>query len=61
VIDEVYRTLEAVRDAGTSLLIVEQYVGHALKIADDVAVLTKGEVEYFGPKEDLGDLSEMLL
>jgi branched-chain amino acid transport system ATP-binding protein len=61
VIDEVYRTLTAVRDAGTTLLIVEQYVGHALQIADEVAVLTKGRVEFQGPTDELGDLSQWLL
>ena len=61
VIDEVYRNLAAVRDAGTTLLLVEQYVGHALQIADEVAVLTKGTVAFRGPTDDLGDLSEWLL
>ena len=46
VVDEVYRTLETIRDAGTTLLIVEQHVHHALAIADDAIVLVKGEVAY---------------
>ena len=49
VVDEVYRTLETIRDAGTTLLIVEQHVHHALAIADDAIVLVKGEVAYCGP------------
>lgn len=61
VIDEVYRTLRAVREAGTTLLIVEQYVGHALQIADAVVVLTKGRVSFQGPTNELGDLSQWLL
>ena len=61
VIDEVYRKLRAVRDAGTTLLIVEQYVGHALQIADEVAVLTKGTGRFQGADDDLGDLSQWLL
>lgn len=61
VVDEVYRTLELVRDAGTTLLIVEQYVGHALAIADEVAVLTKGVVAHHGPARDADDLAEWLL
>ena len=61
VIDEVYRTLQAVREAGTTLLIVEQYVGHALQIADEVVVLTKGRVSFQGATNELGDLSEWLL
>ena len=61
IVDEVYTTLRTIRDAGTTLLIVEQHVGHALGIADDVIVLIKGEVSFYGPVGELGDLSERLL
>ena len=61
VVDEVYKTLATIREAGTTLLIVEQHVGHALGIADDVAVLVKGKVTYDGAVADMGDLSEWLL
>jgi branched-chain amino acid transport system ATP-binding protein len=61
VVDEVYKTLGTIRDAGTTLLIVEQHVGHALGIADDVAVLVKGKVTYDGAVAEMGDLSEWLL
>jgi branched-chain amino acid transport system ATP-binding protein len=61
IIDECYRNLAAIRDSGTTLLLVEQYVGHALQIADEVAVLTKGTVAFRGPTDELGDLSEWLL
>jgi branched-chain amino acid transport system ATP-binding protein len=61
IVDEVYKTLIAIREAGTTLLIVEQHVGHALGIADDVAVLVKGRVTYDGPVAEMGDLSERLL
>jgi branched-chain amino acid transport system ATP-binding protein len=56
VVDEVYMTLEHIRDAGTTLLIVEQHVHHALAIADDAIVLVKGEIAYSGPVSELGDL-----
>ena len=61
IVDEVYATLGRIRDLGTTLLIVEQHVGHALAIADDVIVLIKGEISFSGPVADLGDLSERLL
>jgi len=61
IVDEVYKTLTAIRESGTTLLIVEQHVGHALSIADDVAVLVKGRVTYDGPIAEMGDLSEWLL
>jgi branched-chain amino acid transport system ATP-binding protein len=61
IVDEVYTTLRTIRDTGTTLLIVEQHVGHALSIADDVAVLVKGQVTYDGPVAEMGDLNERLL
>jgi len=61
VVDEVYRTLERIRDTGTTLLIVEQHVQHALSIADDAIVLVKGEVAYSGPVSELGDLHARVL
>ena len=61
VVDEVYRNLAAIRDQGTAILLVEQYVGHALAIADDVAVLSKGTVAHQGPVTDLDEISQFLL
>jgi branched-chain amino acid transport system ATP-binding protein len=61
VVDEVYKVLQQVRDEGAALLLVEQHVKHALALADDVAVLNHGQVTYFGPASELGDLSERLL
>jgi branched-chain amino acid transport system ATP-binding protein len=60
VIDEVYATLEKVRQTGTTLLIIEQYVGHALRIADSVVLLQHGMVVYDGSVEGLGDVSQRL-
>jgi branched-chain amino acid transport system ATP-binding protein len=61
IVDEVYRTLETIKSTGTTLLIIEQHVGHALAIADDVIVLVKGEVAYRGPASEVGDLHEKVL
>jgi branched-chain amino acid transport system ATP-binding protein len=61
IVDEVYRTLETIRASGTTLLIVEQHVHHALAIADDAVVLAKGEVVYSGPVSELGDLQARVL
>ncbi len=61
VVDEVYRNLAAIRDAGTAILLVEQYVAHALGLADDVVVLAKGAVAHAGPAAELGDISEYVL
>jgi branched-chain amino acid transport system ATP-binding protein len=61
IVDEVYRTLATIREGGTTLLIIEQHVSHALAIADDVVVLAKGEVAYRGPASEVGDLQQQLL
>jgi len=61
IIDEVYETLATIRDAGTSLLVVEQHVHQALTLADDVVVMAKGRVTLSGPVSELGDISETVM
>lgn len=61
VVDEVYETLRTIREAGSALLIVEQHVSHALEIADEVVLLSKGEVHYSGPAGSAEELSAYLL
>ena len=61
IVDEVYATLRAIRDAGSSLLIVEQHVHRALELADVAVLLGKGAVRYAGPASGVGDLTEDLL
>lgn len=61
IVDEVYTTLEKVREAGTTLLLIEQYVGHALNLADSVVLLQHGTVVYDGAAEGLGDVAQRLL
>jgi branched-chain amino acid transport system ATP-binding protein len=62
IVEDVYRVLRSIRDAGTALLLVEQHVRHALDLADDVVVLTKGAVALRGASAELRDeLGERLL
>jgi branched-chain amino acid transport system ATP-binding protein len=61
VVDEVYKVLGAIRDAGASLLIVEQQVTRALQVADHAVVLGKGAVQYAGPVAGLRDEAERLV
>jgi branched-chain amino acid transport system ATP-binding protein len=61
IIDEVYATLEKVCEEGTTLLLIEQYVGHALGLANSVVLLQHGEVAYGGTAAGLGDVAERLL
>ncbi len=55
VVDEVYASLARLREAGTSLLIVEQQVRHALDLCDRVLVLQHGAVGWEGPAGDAFD------
>jgi branched-chain amino acid transport system ATP-binding protein len=55
VIDEVFRTLAAIRDEGTSLLVVEQHVGRAVSLADHAVLLSKGQVAQAGPVKELAE------
>jgi branched-chain amino acid transport system ATP-binding protein len=61
IIDELYAMLRQVNEAGTTLLIVEQYVARALSLAQTAVILQHGEVMYDGAVEGLGDASERLL
>jgi len=61
VIDEVYATLDKVRQEGTTLLLIEQYVGHALRLADSVVLLQHGEVVFDGDPAEMGDVAQRLL
>jgi branched-chain amino acid transport system ATP-binding protein len=60
-VDDVYRALREIRDAGTALLVVEQLVPRALEIAEQVVVLRKGRVVHAGPAAELGDMAEAVL
>jgi branched-chain amino acid transport system ATP-binding protein len=56
-IDEIYRTLAEIRDAGTSILIVEQQVARAFSLADSFVLLGKGEVVTAGDADDIAAVS----
>jgi branched-chain amino acid transport system ATP-binding protein len=62
VVDEVYRALTRLRDAGCAIVVVEQQVGHALALADEAVVLARGRSVYSGPAADLrGHAGELTL
>lgn len=45
---ELFSTLKRIRDEGTTILLVEQYVRYALRLADIIVVLHKGKVAFIG-------------
>ncbi|MGX1880741.1 ABC transporter permease subunit [Streptomyces sp. NPDC055287] len=53
VVDEVFRLLTELREAGTALLLVEEKAAEVLGIADTVAYLAQGRVSWCGPREDV--------
>jgi branched-chain amino acid transport system ATP-binding protein len=54
IVDEIFRHLRVLASAGTSMLVVEQYVARALALADYVFVLRKGQIEFAGEPGELG-------
>ncbi|QNS03236.1 ABC transporter permease subunit [Streptomyces xanthii] len=53
VVDEVYRLLAELRDAGTGLLLVEEKASEILGVADTVAYLAQGRVTWCGPRDQV--------
>ena len=56
VTDEVYGVLVRIKESGTSLVVIEQHIRHALEVADQVVVLDRGQVDYTGPASDVDAL-----
>ncbi|SEM88856.1 amino acid/amide ABC transporter ATP-binding protein 2, HAAT family [Loktanella fryxellensis] len=53
VIRDVYAALPRIRDAGAAVVIVEQDIGQALKVADRVYCMMEGRITLSGRPEDL--------
>jgi branched-chain amino acid transport system ATP-binding protein len=61
IVEQTYESLRRLRESGTALLIVEQQVGHALRLCDRVAVLDHGVVAWEGASADAADRVTMHL
>lgn len=55
IVKQIYEALRELRSAGTSLLIIEQHVSHALALCDRVVVLDHGSVSWSGASADAGE------
>jgi len=55
---DVYKMLTDLRDEGLTIMLVDQEIRHALKIADHVYVLELGRNKYEGPASDFKDLEK---
>ena len=60
IVDRLYEFLASIRDDGITLVIVEQYVGVALGIADRAYVLDKGEIALSGDAETLKNSPDLI-
>ena len=56
---EVYHMLVSLRDAGITILLVDQEIRHALKIADYVYVLELGRNKYEGPVDQFASPADI--
>ena len=54
VVDMVFDSLERVRQAGISVLLIEQFVHRALEMADDCVILSRGRVGWAGKAVEAG-------
>jgi branched-chain amino acid transport system ATP-binding protein len=55
IIDEIFEALVNLSHTGVALLLVEQYVNRAMKVADHVYVLGRGQVRFTGDPSELDD------
>ncbi|MEV7194709.1 ATP-binding cassette domain-containing protein [Streptomyces sp. NPDC093510] len=53
VVDDVFRLLVELRDAGAGLLLVEEKAAEILGVADTVAYLAQGRVSWCGPRSEV--------
>ncbi|MFT0547190.1 ABC transporter ATP-binding protein [Allopusillimonas ginsengisoli] len=58
IVQEVFRVVKATRDAGTSVLLIEQNVRAAVEIADRAYVLDDGGIVYEGSAAEFGQDEE---
>jgi branched-chain amino acid transport system ATP-binding protein len=60
VVKQLFKTLREINDAGTTVLLVEQYVNLALDVASRVYVLEKGQVKLAGDAQKLRKDGELV-
>ena len=58
-VDGVYEAIEAIRDTGVAVLLIEQNASRSLGIADHAYVLSRGRLTYDGPPEPLHDPADL--
>src|SRR5690606_15291338 len=60
VVEDLLQELRALRDEGTTIVIVEQSVNVALTVADHAYFMEKGEIRFSGAAADLLDQPDLV-
>ncbi|MBA3741411.1 ABC transporter ATP-binding protein [Sporichthya sp.] len=55
IVDEIFEYLHTLAAQGTAMLLVEQYVGKALALADYVHILKRGRINFAGEPCEIGE------
>jgi len=55
IVDEIFESLRVLASTGVALLLVEQYVGRALDLADRVYLIDRGEIRFEGTPDQLDE------
>ncbi len=58
VVDELYAQVKTITERGVAILLVEQFAGFVLRVADQVAVLVNGEIRAAGRPTEMAGLLE---
>jgi branched-chain amino acid transport system ATP-binding protein len=54
IVEEVFERLQAIRDQGISIILIEQFVHRALSFADDCIIMRRGELDWSGATSSAG-------
>lgn len=60
VVDELFESVARLKESGTTLLIVEQFLTYALRLADICHIVAKGRVVFTGEPDELNEEGALL-
>jgi ABC-type branched-subunit amino acid transport system ATPase component len=60
IVEQLLEIVRAIHDQGTTIILVEQSVNVALRIAERAVFMEKGEIRFFGPTSELLDRPDIL-
>ncbi|WP_435335854.1 ABC transporter ATP-binding protein [Haloarchaeobius sp. TZWWS8] len=59
-VDDAFELIETLVDRGSRVVLVEQNVSAALRLADYIYILAEGDLQFEGPPDDLADEDEIM-